>query len=208
MSTLNLRELEKKAFKSYHEDGLFELFIGILMLVRTLGNVLDNDALRTAITVPLMVVIAPLSYVLGKKYITAPRMGYVKYGKNRMRRIELMMLSIFFILLLVAVVGFFGKAEAAGSQKFIFGAVIALVQVSIFSAIAYFLDYRRLYIVAILLGIGEPLHFVLSQYTNIAQIALYKNGIPAIIILAMGLSACCAFVKKYPRDMKGLDNAA
>ena len=124
---INLDEIEKKAFTTYQEDGLFEIFIGFLMCVRTVGSIISNDDFRAYLTIPLMVVIAPLGYILAKKFITLPRLGYVKFGRARMRKLGHMMLSIFAVLLIVAVIGMLSNNSSQQTiqrPNYFFAAVI------------------------------------------------------------------------------------
>ena len=77
---INLKELERKAFISYHQDGLVDIGLGLIMLVSVLSSTLHemgtSDSIRQVIYIPLML-LCPLIIYLGKKYITTPRLGYV-----------------------------------------------------------------------------------------------------------------------------------
>ena len=78
---LDLKELEKKAWRSTFEDGIFEIYFGIAYLSLTLGVVLDA-VLPSPYNVILIFSIIGLGltfFLIGKKYISQPRLGKVKF---------------------------------------------------------------------------------------------------------------------------------
>ena len=94
---VKLKEIERKVFLSFHEDGLIDLFLCFIMIVSMISSSLSSldvkDAVRIGIYVPLMVVIGPLLYMMGKKRITYPRIGFVKLaGKKTKYRLVLIQL--------------------------------------------------------------------------------------------------------------------
>jgi hypothetical protein len=94
---INLKELERKAYLSYHKDGLLDLFIGFGILLFGLWMLADMFYLAGASVAIFM----PL-YMQSKKQITIPRMGYVKFGPSRIARSKKTMLA----LVLIGVIAF------------------------------------------------------------------------------------------------------
>ena len=79
----DLREIEKRAFRSFHGDGLVDMMIGIVFLLWASGPLLENLNLpRALIQTPLMVFL-PIALIIAKKKITIPRLGTVKFGPRR-----------------------------------------------------------------------------------------------------------------------------
>ena len=70
----------------------------------------------------------------------------------------------------------------------------------VISLIAYFLDYPRLYFVAVLVAAHEPAYFYLRHYTDVTQIHLFTYGIPALVLLFMGVITFVGFLRKYPKQ--------
>ena len=77
---LDLRTLERKAWRSMHADGLFDLFFGWMLLVGFLRDVTGWPP------VTLLDLAGVLIFILGKYFITVPRMGVVKFGPAREAR--------------------------------------------------------------------------------------------------------------------------
>ena len=88
-SPLDLKELENKAFRSFYQDGIWDIFFGLMMLAMysfTLFDDLENKAIR--MLVMLFIEIAAIFFLIyGKKEITVPRLGEVTFGKKRKRRL-------------------------------------------------------------------------------------------------------------------------
>jgi len=74
---INLKEIERKAWMSYFEDGLWDIFMGLLMLTTGIRSLTDNVWFTLGIFAALLI------SVIGKKLITIPRIGRVKFGPAR-----------------------------------------------------------------------------------------------------------------------------
>jgi len=90
-TTLNLNELERKAFRSTFQDGLWDIYQGgIFASFTAFASSLDHAVeLTTVQRFTLFLLGIGLSYLIfwaGKKFITLPRMGQVKFGPARQRR--------------------------------------------------------------------------------------------------------------------------
>ena len=89
MNNTNLKEVEKKTYKSYHQDGLLDIFIGIYILLFGIGILLSTTGdfnswfLLPGIFPALMVPI----WMSAKKRITITRIGYVKIGNKGSNKI-------------------------------------------------------------------------------------------------------------------------
>jgi hypothetical protein len=76
----DLRVLERKVWSRFFRDGLFEMFFGMMFVSMGLRELADN------IMFTLLIFVGILVMILGKRSITTPRMGIVKFGKERMKR--------------------------------------------------------------------------------------------------------------------------
>lgn len=153
---LNLKELERKVFRSFYQDGIWDIFFGLMMLamyIFTFFNDMENKAVGT-ISLILLEVFAVMFLIYGKKYITIPRLGEVRFGKQRTRKLAYIFL-VNLAALILGVVFYFGSdwlsLDAAQSEMLVplgFGVWIAFLT----SIMAYFLDFNRLYIYALIYG--------------------------------------------------------
>ena len=97
MEQLNAKALEKKAFRSFFRDGIYDLFLGLILLSLGLPLIfnefgwIDYETIIMPLLIPLVLNVgALLFFVFGKKYITTPRLGVAHFGKTRgIRRIWL-----------------------------------------------------------------------------------------------------------------------
>ena len=83
---LNLKNTEKKAFRTTFEDGIMDLQLGLLLLPAVLINVLKlEDDSKSVMRIALMVLIYGAIIAgafIAKRKITAPRIGQIKPGTN------------------------------------------------------------------------------------------------------------------------------
>ncbi len=205
---INLKELERKAFISYHQDGLVDIGLGLIMLVSVLSSTLHemgtSDSIRQVIYIPLML-LCPLIIYLGKKYITTPRLGYVKFGQKRQfkrKRAILILVNAFLITMIILTAAFSQKihviSDFLGIKTVYWMAVfISLFIMAVFSMLATFLDFKRLFVIGALFAIGEPIYTILQELTNTRLIGLYAYGIPGLLLLIMGIFLLKKFIIEY-----------
>jgi hypothetical protein len=78
MDKINLKELERRAYLSYHQDGILDIFIGFNILLFGVWILIDMAYLAGAFAA----IFTPI-YAQVKKQITVPRLGYVKFAPSR-----------------------------------------------------------------------------------------------------------------------------
>lgn len=211
----DLRTIEKKVYTSFHQDGLIDLFLGFIMLVAILSSTLDAsgvaDWLRMAIYLPLMVLIGPVLYMLGKKYFSFPRMGYVKPGSKQTRarrRIVFAIINAGVMTLVILTIILNSKAGGIGSAlginaEFWSSALVTLIIIGIFSIIALVLMTPRFFLLGLIVGLSEPLYALLRHYTDLKYIGVLAYGIPAVLLLIVGTVVLKRFLIKYPLPKAG-----
>ena len=198
---MDLKALEKNAWTSYFQDGLWEIVIGTILLASTLSCALESagveDMTRTAIYFPLIIVLPPLILMLGKWYITLPRLGFVKFGQRR----ELNHIKMF--IGIAATMGvnllMWGLASVyPGALREPYGLLLVTFDVlAIFCLIGYYMDYNGFYLIAVLVAAPYPLKYLLERQGSSAWYDIAGYGIPAVILVAIGLAALVRFIRKY-----------
>lgn len=199
---LDLKEIEKKAWRSTFEDGIFEIYFGILYLSLTLGVVLDA-VLPSPYNIILIFSIIGLGltfFLIGKKYISQPRLGKVKFGRTRIARkaktIVVLIVNFFVLLFILILVPQFGE----DMPEFLYGLVMGLLFFTIpLSFVAYFLQFNRLYLIAILVG----LTYFLDEIYALLGIpepfdSLLAYGMVSATIIIIGIIVFIKFLKNYP----------
>ena len=88
---LNLKELEQLAYRRTYQDGLLDIYLGgILASFAVFGFTIfpgtDMDSLQVLLYYLIGMGLSTLVFWLGKRYITLPRIGLVKFGPARQKR--------------------------------------------------------------------------------------------------------------------------
>ncbi len=204
---MDLKSLEKKAYRSIFDDGLWDLFIGLIILSMgvstSLASLLNlNDVWIIITPVVVLNTIAFLLFFLGKKYITVPRMGIVKFGpKRKSKQLKLkLFLSAFFILnLFLLILPFTGLINSIQLEPLLISLLLGIGFFAFpFCVVAYFLDFTRLYFYGFLAGIGLFLTILLTPIVGSPLDTLLTYGSFGGAIVVIGLYYFIHFLKKYP----------
>ena len=81
IQNLNLKEIEKKTYFSFHQDGIIDLFVGLSFMLYGIVLLWGNPALIGLCFLPTLLIM-PV-----KKWLTQPRMGIVRFAQNRKKKI-------------------------------------------------------------------------------------------------------------------------
>ncbi len=205
---LDLKQLEKKAYRTIYEDGLLDMnMAGIVASMALLAFPSEEDAgrwLRFGLCFGGMIASA-LIYQLGKKFITGPRLGQVTFGPARKRRgatlaaILGVIVGIQALIVLgsalvwnnPALVQRLGWAAAQPeSGKLLVAVIGALFVGPSMTLVAYFTDFPRGYAIAVLLSLGVFL-FIWFRSSLMMWIAAAMIFLPGVILFVR-------FLRKYP----------
>jgi hypothetical protein len=213
MTAFNLNEIEKKAFRSTFQDGIWDIFLGLLLLNLSFGALLSNSGVSEGLTIIILTALAAvivLVFIAGKKRITIRRMGLVKFGPKRKRKVwksRIILLASVFAGLIVFLAALLVSYYPAGRSKMVFLLPAAWVANSIivFSLLAHYLDCRRLYLYGILFALPVPVDMAIKELAgvNLIPIAL---AVPAVIMLAVGAVLLNRFLRDYPLLSQEISN--
>lgn len=215
--SFNLNEIERKVFLSFHNDGLIDLFLCFIMLVSILSSSLTaagvTDSIRIVVYVPLMVVAGPWLYMLGKKNITFPRLGYVKLtGKRTKYRLVIFVILSAVLVTLVLMTAINGSNKTnntvMGINEEIWSSVFMTgIILGVFFLIALLMSVNRFYLLGLLVGLSEPLLLVFSRFTQTGNPGLFAYGIPALLLCISGILTLNRFMEEYPlyKEAQSLD---
>lgn len=207
---IDLKALEKKVYRSFFEDGFWDIFIGMLILgfsfswTRILFEIFGP--LDLMIMILIWNTITFLIFFLGKKFITAPRMGIVKYGekrKARQKRLKIFLLVNVLFGVTVFILTFFGLFEFLAIAGSLTPLLIGLISFTIpFSIVAYFLGFNRLYIYSLMAGFSFFVSDIVSQFLESPLDSIIGFGVPGGIIVIIGIVYLLRFLQKYPKPEK------
>ncbi|MEE8193566.1 MAG: hypothetical protein V3T74_12540 [Gemmatimonadales bacterium] len=191
--SLNLKELERKAWQSFQQDGLMEVFLGALLVLAFLAGIAGEQRFFVYI---VMLLLGPMLF-LAKRYVTVPRIGQVQFGPKRKANqrllavVAVVAVGLTLALMLVVMRGSSWLRDNHVLISFGLGGMVALV----FTAMAYLKDFPRLYIVGLLIGAA----FTVTELLDSPVPLLVVGG----IVLSVGLAILVAFVRKYPIPAAG-----
>jgi hypothetical protein len=204
-----LREIEKKAYMSYHQDGLIDIVIGVYALAFGLGIVMDKslDFSFAAIMPGILIAIILPIWIQAKRKITMPRIGYVNFGARGSNK-----LFAIFVGLLVAGLGVAFLFTLATFQNgrpvwietvFQYGMIlIGLGAAVIASLFAYTMGLKRLHGYGLLtLALFASGHFLSIPF----EYLLLAIG---SVIIASGAALLVQFIRRYPLPKGAPDNVA
>jgi hypothetical protein len=206
----NLREVEKKTYMSYHQDGLLDIFVGIDVLLFGMGILLLTmtdfstwfilPAIFPAIMIPI--------WISAKKRVTMPRIGYVKFGVRGANKMMAIFLGLAVAGLGVFMVFGLGASMGEGwaltlrdiliSNSMI---IIGIGALTISSLFAYTMGLKRLY------GYGLLIFVLFFTGYFIAIPFGYFLVTIGLVIIVSGSVLLMRFIRKYPLP-KGDTNSA
>ena len=191
-----LKTIQRKVYMSFFEDGVWDIFLGLFILGWGLSMLTDGAYLPGVIFVCLYFTIWGI-----KKWLTYPRIGYVKFSSTDRRRIT----TRFVILLTVtALLGLFVAVMWGISSRpqwlvdylpLIFNGMLA----AIVCLVAYWARVNRFYLHAILIFLGAVLYIWMDIPWEFGFI-----GAGGIIVI-IGLIFLLRFIRKYPVSQESQD---
>jgi len=195
-TTDSLKKIERQAYRTKFSDGIYDMFFGLAFMIVAWIPVLESIGVPRTYGYSFGLIPLLIAW-LAKRYLTIPRLGAVEFGPKRRAKKWLLIVICAAIVFLVMPLLMMMAAEGS-SAKFMWIAIAPLA--ALFMALAaYFMDYPRLYIYAIVLVYGIVQSEFLYQFVGRPLNSLISFGIPGLAILVFGLTLLVGFLKKYPR---------
>lgn len=195
----NLKEIERKAYTSYHQDGLLDIFAGLYVLGFGLGIYMDiiwEFGFGVIMSGTLVAVVLPI-WIAAKRRITMPRIGFVNFGIRGASKIT----AIFVGLMVVGLGVFFvfNLATVQGGSRMwldlIFQngmLIVGFGSLAVCLLFGYSIGLKRLYAYGVLSVIALVIGHFMGIFFAYILMAL------GIIVMVAGVALLIGFVKKYP----------
>ena len=213
MTVFNLTDIEKKAYRSTFQDGIWDIFLGSTLMTLAICALLSNRGMPEGRQMTVLIVLqaaALVFFIVGKKCITVPRMGFVKFGpqrKSKIRKSRTVLLAsvvagvaVFLVALLAM------RGSSAGRPRLMIFLPLAWMvnAIVVFSLLAYYLDCTRLYAYGVLFAMPVPLDMAIKKFAgvNLSPVTL---AIPATVMLVVGMVLLLGFLRQYPRSVEEAD---
>jgi hypothetical protein len=192
---INLDEIERRAYLSYHEDGLIDIVLGIGLFIASLWAYVEMIWLMGGMIASL----TPMYMGMKKKY-TFPRIGQVTFSKDRTRRSQNSMTFLVIINVVGVLLGFVFWMAFSGDVRpqWIllmidnFPVVLGIAGGVVWAVVGYITDLTRFYrySVATLVVISSA-NFISTPF--IAHMLLLS-----VIVIVSGFLQFQSFKGKYP----------
>lgn len=210
--TADLVKIEQNAFRTTYQDGLYDLCYGIFLLAWAVVPIIRDAGVPIILAGLPFLAVPAIILLVGKKYITTPRLGTARFSQTRLAKATRMLgfgavtlVGTYILIVIMSATGLrLSGYQVTGDMTvpLVSGAVIFLVV----SGLAYFSDFPRLYIYAVLFGGGIPLAEILYSRVGTPADELIAFGIPALGIIVTGLLLLRNFLKNNPLPDPGVAN--
>jgi MFS family permease len=205
---INLKELERRAYRSTFQDGLWDLYLaGLMACLGILGMISKFRDETWVWLIGYTVLVGGVwgAFMLGKKLITLPRIGTVKFGVKRKRRKTILviilsltvLLNIIILLLTMGVVkaptwlqNIVNEMPQRGVMDVLVPLLAGLFVTLVMCVIAFFIDYYRGMYIAVLFGLGIIIDMIFGL--PVVMVVL------AVLVAIPGLIMLIRFINKYP----------
>jgi len=189
---INLKEIERKVYTSYHQDGLIDIAIALIVLAFGLMSIFDMPWMGG-----IFVVVGISVYAAAKKTLTVPRIGFVKLASYRVKAMQTIAVGVFSLTALLGVVAFM-QFESGGTPDWLLFAienhmlVIGVSAAVSFCAAGYTFRITRMYGYALL----ALVMFIAGHYLDYPL--YYYIVLLGSLVLLYGLTLLIRFVRNNP----------
>jgi len=192
---IDLKQIQRKVYISYFQDGLWDILLGIFMVGWGLMVTYDFVAVMGGIWVAFYLIVLGL-----KRWLTYPRAGYIKISEVRKQQIRMVILGV--VLLLLGLSAFFvfavNNRPAWFSEYFMF--LFGVMMTVVIAALGYWWKVKRWYGYAALVFMAFCVHQWLDAPINVSFM------VPGGIAGLYGIVLLIRFLRKYPKQSgEGMD---
>ena len=195
---VDLKQVERRIYLSYHQDGLIDIFVGAALLCVSLMIWLLPEFWFFLIA---GLVAFTTSFAGLKRVITIPRIGYVEFSPTRQRKTQYLFLAFTVILVVFNILGiiaiFYPPLGILLFESLFTILIVGVIGGLIFAAIGYSSHIRRFYSYGIILISSALFTFLFPVLVVLPGLVL------GFIMIFYGALLLYWFVKRYPKELHG-----
>ncbi len=190
---MNLKKLEKNTAAVVLQTGIADIGIGLIWIVSSLAIILDDIRYY----IDILFIVPVIFIILANRYIAKPRMGVVKFARKRIKRNTWFMVTVtvFLIIMVLLTISSNGPAQdELINGRWIVSGIIFFICI----AIAYFLNFGRMYLYALLFVGAFNFSEEIRENPGINFEGVYADLFVSIMLIIIGCVYLIRFLKKYP----------
>jgi len=197
---LNLKQADRKIFTTSLNDGLLDIFLASVVLMFVIAPFLSvylGDFWSSFIFLPVWGILYLVMRWL-RVHVVRPRIGTVKYGlmrKKKLTAFTILMLILNILFLLLGLVAF-AMPDMPGWRFVMPFSGMLLIS---FSLAGYFLDLTRLYVYGLMLALAPVIGEWLWQNAGVSHHGYPVTfGLSALIIFLVGIFKFFTLLRDNP----------
>lgn len=183
---IDLKGAERRAWTFYFQDGLWDIFLGLMFVGAGLRTLTDN------LWFYLLVAAGVLTLILGKRWITLPRLGAITFSPQRKARLAVIRVAALIALIFTAVI-FIMVVSGADLSALPIGWFFVFLVPAVFLLMAYMMDFKRLYGYTLLIAAFMVITEIYGD-----PLAAWAQIIAGLVPLLTGLGLLVRFLRRYP----------
>lgn len=198
---ISLKGAERKAFRATQNDGLWDVLLGCFALMFVIAPYLSTslgDFWSSAVFLPFWALVY-LAIGLVRKHVVKPRLGTVRFGPARRARLARFTVVMLAVNIVTLILGFVAAWKIGSVPGQMFSIVFGMGLLTGFSLAAYFLDFSRLYVYGLLVGLSPLVGEWLWRRGYAAHHGFPLTfGISASIMILVGLALFVRLLRDNP----------
>ena len=194
---INLREIEKRAFRDSQQDGLVEIIMGVFFFA--IAGYLGTGGFP--ILLILLPIFAPIWLKIIRSRFTYPRIGYVKLLTKNSKAKEIMLgifIYMFVVLFMTIIFPFMSNVLDLSLWYKWSLPFFVIMTVGVFTYVGYESGSSRYYILTVLSVAGGVIVSIIGFGTR-PDLEMYFLGMNGVLIIT-GIILFVSFLRKYPQS--------
>lgn len=197
----SLKQAEKKAFRSTYNDGLWDILLGCFLSMFAIAPLLSSrlgDFWSSAVFLPFWGLVYLAIWSIRKR-VVAPRIGTARFGRARRMRLARFTVVLLVVNILALVLGLIAAANVGRVPGQATSIAFGLILLVGFSIAAYFLDFSRLYIYGLMVGLAPNVGERLFDRGLASHHGFPVTfGVTAGVMIVVGLAVFARLVRENP----------
>jgi hypothetical protein len=198
---VSLKQAERRVFRTAFQHGLWDVFIGCVVLQFAIAPLLSSrlgDFWSSAIFLPFWALVFVVILLI-RNYVVRPRIGLVKFGTYRKRKLTKLLFVMLAVNLIAFMLGIYFALNFKVSASWIHMLLLGLVALFLSTIAAYFLNFARYFIYGLLF----LLSLLIGEWSYV-QFRVAHHGFPITfgvtsgIIILTGLIHFFRFLRSCP----------